>query len=113
MIMRFEKIQEFEQFVKRLDTTGAILLVEQSSDLSSGAIGLSGQLIGFNPQTSFKLLLQSHIGSYYFEIDVLNDDEETLSKIGSSIETLKGSVNCIEVAKLEIDKSHFAGTISL
>lgn len=113
MILRFETIQEFEHFVKRLDATSAILLVEQSSILSTGAIGVGGQLIGFNPQTSFKLLLQSHIGSYYFEVDVLNDDEETLSKIGSSIETLKSSVNCIEVAKLELDRSHFAGTISL
>ena len=113
MIFRFETIQEFEHFVKQLDVTSAVLLVEQSSNVSTGAIGVGGQLFGFNPQTSFKLLLQSHAGSYYFEINALNDDEETLSKIASSIDDLKASVNLIEVAKLEIDRSHFAGTISL
>lgn len=113
MILRFETIQEFECFVKQMDVNSAFLVVEKSSNVSSGAIGAGGQLFGFNPLTTFKLLLQSPIGSYYFEVDVPNDEEETLSKIGTSIDTLKNSLNFVEVTKLEIDKSHFAGTITL
>lgn len=111
MIYQIESASDLLAIAQKVSSQGVpgLLFVEQSSTVSGGAIGFGNQTYGFEPQQTFHILLQTSIGTYYFEADY--QEQEVINNLLEVISDIKALYPQIPVEKVDIDRKKILGSI--